>query len=184
MCLLKKPQTCSFMHMFQISTLLAYTLNCKQTELCPMANIFINLICPVFECVRLGSTKAKRQWTYADLEMLLLNDRIALVLEHCSRSGFFSDQCCGSVEYMDIYDIEVILKKTFFMFQNLNENKYKKIVTSQLPFKVFCYQHANNLLDSLVLEEAVLTKLISWQQQCLIFTFVFEKFSYFHMLTC
>lgn len=55
--------------------------------------------------------------------------QIALILEPCSRSRFFSDWCRGSVGYMAIYDIEeVIVKNAFLLFQNLNESKYKKFL--------------------------------------------------------
>lgn len=52
--------------------------------------------------------------------------QIVLVLEPYSRLHLFSDWCCGSVGFMAVHDIEeIIVKKAFLGFQNLNENKYK-----------------------------------------------------------
>lgn len=53
--------------------------------------------------------------------------QIALLVEPCSRSRFFSDWCSGSVGCMAVHAVkEIIVKKTFFRFHNLDENKYKK----------------------------------------------------------
>lgn len=97
-------------------------------------------------------------WLHGSKEAM--DYQIALILEPCSRSRFFSDWCRGSVGYMAKYDIEeIMVKKPFFMLQNLNEIMYKEKSNFLGTFQNV--QCTHNFLDLLVLEETVLTKLIS-----------------------